>query len=164
MIEILTFDSNILAQVFYQDQGIVKLIGDVICPKKKYRTEKCPYLTSFKEINKITYDCKECKACSHLLNILLRHQKPCVTLFGWTYCFRKKTNLDYQKENFSSLMRTYIRPSKLSTTKAEEAYKDPVPKNAKIILYMEYSFHTFLTDVFLQNKFTFLFIFKFFSN
>ena len=54
-----------------------------------------------------------------------------------TTALEKKTDLGYQKENFSSLMRTDIRQSKLSTTKAEEAYNEPVAKNAKIILYME---------------------------
>ena len=34
-------------------------------------------------------------------------------------------------------MRHSIRQSKLSTTKAEEADNEPVPKEAKILLYME---------------------------
>ena len=85
----MTSDSNILAQLLYQDPSTVQLIGDVICPNKKCRGEKCVYLTSFEEINKSTYECKQCKACSHMLNIPFKHQKPCVTLFGWTYCFRK---------------------------------------------------------------------------
>ena len=74
-------DSNVLAQVLYQDQSIVQLIGDVICPNKKCRGEKCVYLTSFEEINKSTYQCKQCKACSHVLNIPFKDQKPGVTLF-----------------------------------------------------------------------------------
>ena len=49
----------------------------------------------------------------------------------------EKRNLDYQKEKLSPLMRKYIRQSKLSTTKAEEANNQPVPKKAKILLYME---------------------------
>ena len=98
LIATMTFDSNILAQVFYQDQSIVELIGDVTCPKKKCRGEKCVYLTSFEEINKSTHQCEQCKACNHVLNIPFKDQNPCVTLFGWTYCFRKKTKLDYQKE------------------------------------------------------------------
>ena len=38
-------------------------------------------------------------------------------------------------------MRQYIRQSKLSTTKAEEANKEPVPKKAKIIFYMDQLSH-----------------------
>ena len=136
LIAIMTSDSNILAEVLYHDESIVELIGDVICPNKKCRGEKCVYITSFEEINKSTYECKQCKACSHVLNIPFKDQKPCVTLFGWTYCFRKKSKLDYQKEKLSPLMRQYIRQSKLSTTKAEEANIEPVPKKAKIIPYM----------------------------
>ena len=55
LIAIMTFDSNILAQVLYQDQKLVELIGDVICPNKKCRGEKSVYITSFEELNKSTY-------------------------------------------------------------------------------------------------------------
>ena len=137
LIAILTFDSKILAQVLYQDQSIVELIGDVICPNRKCRGEKSVYITSFEIINKSTYQCKQCKACSHVLYIPFKDQEPCVTLFGWTYCFRKKTKLDYQKEKLSPLMQQCISQSKLSTTTAEEAKNEPVPKKLKILPYME---------------------------
>ena len=52
----MTSDSNILVQVLHQDQSIVELIGDVICPNKKCRGENCVYLTIFEEINKNTYE------------------------------------------------------------------------------------------------------------
>ena len=123
--------SNNLAQVLYQDQSIVQLIGDVICPNRKCRGEKSLYLTSFEEINKSTYQCKQCKACSHVLNIPFKDQKPWVTLFGWTYCFRKKTKSDYQKNKVSPRMRQCISQSKLATTEAEEANIEPVPKKQR---------------------------------
>ena len=134
-------DPNILAQVLYQDQIIVQIIGDVICPNKKCRGGKCVYLTSLEKINKNTYQCKQCKACSHVLNILFEYQKPCVTLFGWTCCFSLKTTCDYQKGKLSPLTRKYIRQSKLSTAKAEEAKNEPVPKKARILPCRDYSFH-----------------------
>ena len=127
---------SVLAQVVYQDQIIVELIGDVICPNK-CRVGTCVYLTNFEEPNKNTYKCKQCKGCSYVLNIPLRDHKPCVTLFGWTYCFRKKTKLDYQKKKLSPLMRQYMRQSKPSTTKPKEAKHERVPKRAKILPYME---------------------------
>ena len=133
----MTSDSNILAQVLYQNQSAVELIGDVICSNKKSSGEKRVYLTSFEEINKCTYHCKQCKACSHVLNFPFKDQKPCVTLFDWTYCFRKKTKSDYQEEKLSPLMRQYIHQSKLSTTKAVEAHMEAVPKKANILLYTE---------------------------
>ena len=71
----MTFDSSILAQVLYRDQSIVELIGDVVCPNK-CRGEKCVYLTSFEEVNKSIYECKQCNACCHVLNIPNKHQKP----------------------------------------------------------------------------------------
>ena len=139
------FDSNydmwpkekILAQLFYQDQKIVELMGDVICANKKCRGKKCVYLTSFEEVNRSTYECKQCKVCSHVLIFPFKDQKPCITLFGWTGCLRKKTKLDYQKEKLSPLMRQYICQSKPSTTKAEEAKSDVVPRKAKISPFME---------------------------
>ena len=137
----MTSDSNILAQVHYQDQSTVELIADVICWNNKWGGEKCVDLTSFDEINKSTYQYKQCKACSHVLNVPFKDQKPRVTLFGWTYCFRKKTKSDYQKEKLSPLMRQYIHQSKLSTTKAVEANIEPVPEKAKILPYMEQSCH-----------------------
>ena len=133
----MTSDSNFLARVLYQDQSVVELIEDVICPNKKCRGEKSVYITSFDENNKNTYEFKQCKACTHVLNVLFKDQKPCVTLFGWTYCLRKKTKLDYQKEKLSPLMRQCIRHSKLATTKAEEAIDKLAPKKSKILPYKE---------------------------
>ena len=133
LIAVMTFDSDILAQVLFQDQSIVELIDDVICPNKNCRGEKSVYITSFEETNKNTYQCKQCKACNHVLNIPFKDQKPCVTIFGWTYCFRKKTKLDYQKEKLSPLMQHCISQSKLSTTKAEEATNEPATKKEKIL-------------------------------
>ena len=104
-------------------------------------------------------ECKECKACSRVLSIPFKQQKPCVTLFGWTYCFRKKTNLDYQKEKLSPLMRKYMRQSKLSMTKAEEANIEPVPKRQRYNLIWNNPVKLILA-VLLQHNFTFLFIFQ----
>ena len=131
LIVFMTSDSNILAHVLYQDQSKVELIGDVICSNNEGRCEKCVYLASFEEINKTTYQWKQCKACNHVLNILFKDQKPCVTLFGWSYCFRKKTKLDYQKGKLSPLMQQCISQSKLSTIKAEEANNERGPEKAK---------------------------------
>ena len=133
LIAIMTFDSNNLSQVLYQDQSKVDLIGDVICPNKKCGGGTSVYITSTEEINKGTYQCKQCRACSHVLNLPFKDQKPCVTLFGWTYCLRKKTKLDYQKEKLSPLMQQCISQSKHSTTREEEANNEPAPKKAKIL-------------------------------
>ena len=108
----MTFDSNFLAQVLYQDQSIVEIIGDVTCPNKKCRGEKSVYITSFEEINKSTYQCKQCKACSRVLNIPFKDQEPCVTLFGWTYCFRKKNKFGLPKRETLASNATVHQPIK----------------------------------------------------
>ena len=136
------------------DQSLKEVIGVVICPNMKCRGEKSAYITRFEELNKSTYECKQCKAGTHVLNTPFKDQKPCVTLLGWTYCFRKKTKLDYQNE---PLMRQCISQSKLSTTEAEEAKKEPAPKKTKILPYMDYSCHAPIGS-FTKHKFTFLFI------
>ena len=93
------------------------------------------------------------------LNILFKDQKPCVTFVGWTYCFRKKTKLYYQKEKLSPLMEQCISQSKLSTTKAEEGNNDPAPKRAKILPYIN-NHVTLLLSVLIQHKINFLIIFQ----
>ena len=133
----MTSDSNILAQVLLPRSKYSANHRRYVCPKKNCRGEKCVYLRSFEEISKSTYQCEQCKACSHVFNIPFKDQKPCVTIFGCTYRFRKKTKSDYQEEKLSPLIRQYIRQVKFSTTKAEEANIEPVPKKAKILPYME---------------------------
>ena len=137
LIAIMESDSNIPARVLYQDQSIVELLGDVICPNKKCRGEKSVYKTSFEEINKSTYECKHCKVCTHVLKIPFKDQNQCVTLFGWTYCFRKRQISITKKKKLSPLMRQCISQSKLSTTKTEEANIEPAPEKTNILPYME---------------------------
>ena len=110
LIEYLKSDSNILARVLYQDLSIVELIGDVICPNKKCRREKSVYITSFEEINKSTYECRQCKARTHLLSILFKDQEPCVTLFGVT--LEKKYNVGLPKRGTLASNATVHQPIK----------------------------------------------------
>ena len=60
-------------------------------------------------------------------------------------------------------MRQYICQSKLSTTKAEEANGQLVPKKQRYYLIWNNSV-TLLSAVLVQHKFTFFYIFKLFSN
>ena len=75
-------------------------IGDVFCPTS--RNENCVYIST----NKTTsfYDCKKCKACSNVLNIPFKDQKPTIMLFGGdgTHCFARKTSRDYEKKTISN--------------------------------------------------------------
>ena len=103
LIRIMTSDSDILGQVLYQDQNVVELIGDVIYPNKKCGVEKSVYITSFEDINYITQECKQCKTCTLVLDFPFSYQKPCVTLFGWTYCLRKKDKVGLPKKRKSRL-------------------------------------------------------------
>ena len=69
------------------DNKVRATIGDVYCPT--CRNEKCVYIST----NTTTsfYDCKKCKACCNVLNILFEDQKPTIMLFGGdgTHCFAK---------------------------------------------------------------------------
>ena len=78
------------------DSKVQETIGVVYCPT--YRNEKWVYISNNKTTN--FYDCENCKACCHVLNILFEDQKPTISLFGGdgTHCFARKTSRDYEKE------------------------------------------------------------------
>ena len=98
----MTSDSNILAQLLYQDQSIVELIGDVICPNKKCRGEKSVYITSFEEINKSTYEYKQCKACTHVLNIPLRIRNHVLPYLVGPTALEKRQSWITERETLAS--------------------------------------------------------------
>ena len=104
----------------------IKTIGDAYCPA--CRNEKCVYLST----NKTTsfYDCKNCKACCHVLNIPFKDQKPTIMLFGGdgTHCFARKTSDDYEKP--SPFFKKFLRLSQPSTL-------EPEPKKVKMSPNME---------------------------
>ena len=67
-----------------------------------------------------------------------------------------------KREKISPLRRQYIHQSKLSTTKAEKANTQPVPKQAKILPYTEKSCHA-LFDCFIKTYLHFSLHFSNFS-
>ena len=105
---------------------IRKFIGDVYCPI--CRNEKCVYNST----NKTTsfYDCKNYKACCHVLNIPFKDQKPTTMLFGGngTHCFARKMSSDYEKP--SPFLKNFLRQSQPSTY-------EPEAKNVKTSPNME---------------------------
>ena len=73
---VMTYDSTILAQVLYQDQGIVQLIGDMICPNKKCRGERCVFLGASKKSTRASTNVSNAKlpvACSIFLLCIRNH-------------------------------------------------------------------------------------------
>ena len=72
---------------FCVDNKVQKNIEDEYCPL--CRNEKCAYIST----NKMTsfYECKNNKACCHVLNIPFKDQKPTIMLFGGdgTHCFAR---------------------------------------------------------------------------
>ena len=92
-------------------------IGYVYCPT--FRNENCDYIST----NKMTsfYDCKKCKACCHVLNILFNDQKPTIMLFGGdgTHYFARKTSRDYEKKPSQSLKK-FLRQSDPRATEPEQ--------------------------------------------
>ena len=89
------------------DNKVQETIGDVYCPTCK--NEKCVYLST----NETTsfYDCKQCKACCHVLNIPLRtknRQLCCLVVTVHIFLqerrvatTKKKSHLQFQR-NFSA--------------------------------------------------------------
>ena len=99
------------------DDKVREIVGDVYRPT--CRNEKCVYLST----NKTTsfYDCKKCKACCNVLNILFKDQKPTIMLFGGdgTHCFARKTSRDYEKGKPSPFLKKFLRQSQPSTSEPE---------------------------------------------
>ena len=60
------------------DNKVPETIGDVCCPT--CRNEKCVYLPTNETSS--FHNCRKCKACSHLLNVPFKDQKPTIMLFG----------------------------------------------------------------------------------
>ena len=110
------------------DDKVRETIGDVYCPTCS--NEKCVYILT----NKTTsfYDCKNCKACCHVLNIPFKDQKPTIMLFGGdgTHCFARKIKQDYEKEKPSPFLKKFLRQSHPSTS-------EPEPKKDKLSPNME---------------------------
>ena len=110
------------------DNKVRETIGYVYCPT--CGIEKCVYIS----INKTTnfYDCKKCKTCCNVLNILFKDQKSTIRLFGGdgTHCFARKTIRDYEKEKPSPFLKRFLRQSQPSTS-------EPEPKKVKMSPNME---------------------------
>ena len=64
---------------FWRDaKSIQDVIRDVYC--LACPNEKCVHLSTNKTSN--FYDCEKCEACSHVVNVPLKDQKPEIMLFG----------------------------------------------------------------------------------
>ena len=95
----------------------------------KHVEKKCVYIST----NKTTsfYDCKNCKACCHVLNMPFKDQKQTIMLFDGdgTHCFARKTSRDYEKEKPSPFLKKFLRQSQPSTS-------EPEPKKVEVIPFM----------------------------
>ena len=99
------------------DNKVQKAVGDVYCPT--CRTEKCVYIST----NKLTsfYDCKNCKACCHVLDIPFKDQKPTIMLFGGdgTHVSARKTSRDNDEEKPPPYLKKFLRQSYPSASEPE---------------------------------------------
>ena len=88
---------------------IIKTIGDAYCPT--CRNEKCVYISTKKATS--FYDCKNCNACCHVLNILFEDQKPTIMLFGGdgTHCLHES-----RLRKTISILKKFLRQSQPSTS------------------------------------------------
>ena len=92
----------------------IKSIGDVYCPT--CRKEKCVYNST----NKTTsfYDSKKCKACCHVLKILLgtKNRQLCCLVVMEHIVY---TSRDYEKEKPSPFLKKFLHQSQPSTSEPE---------------------------------------------
>ena len=86
--------------------------------------EKCVHLSTNRTPS--FYNCRKCKACSHVLNIPFKHRKPTIMLFevDGRHCFAIKASHDYEKEKPSTFLKKFIPQSQPNINK-------PEPKNGK---------------------------------
>ena len=87
--------------IFEETQkSIGDIIGDVYCPGRYCSILKCVYVHTCEEDSDNCYECVQCRACCHVLNILFKNQKPTIMLYGGdgAYCFAKKMRRDYEAE------------------------------------------------------------------
>ena len=124
------------------DNKVRETIRDVYCPT--CRNEKCVYILTKKTTG--FYDCKNCKACCHVLNILFKDQKLTIMLFGddGTHCFAVKTSRDDEKEKPSPFLKYFLRQSQPSTS-------EPEPKKVESIHLWHNRVDTPLVDTVNQN-------------
>ena len=110
------------------DNKVRETIGDVYCPT--CINEKCVYIST----NETTsfYDCKKCKACCNVLNILFRDQKPTIMSIGGdgTHSLARNTSRNYEKGKPSPFSKNFLRQSQPSTSEL-------VPKKDKSSPNME---------------------------
>ena len=106
---------------------IQDIIGDVFCPKCS--NEKCVYLST--NLTSGIYDCKECKACSPVLNVLFQGQKLTIMLFGYdgTLFLQEKRAKTTKKKKNLIYSEIFLRQSQSSTHKTE-------PEKTKLFPFM----------------------------
>ena len=108
-------------------KSIQEVGGDLYCPASP--NEKSDYLST----NKISgfYDCKNCKTCSHVINIPFKDQKPSIMLIcgDGTQCYARKTIRDYKKEKPCPILKNILYYSQSSTP-------DPEPKKGKNFTFL----------------------------
>ena len=111
-------------KILCEDSNVQETIGDAYCPT--WRNEKYVYISTNKTSS--FYDCKKCKACSHVLNTPFKDQKLTIMLFGGdgTHCFARKTSGDYKNEKPSPILKTFLHQSQSSIPDLE-------PKMVKIL-------------------------------
>ena len=102
------------------DKKVQNLFGDVFCPTCS--AEKCVECSAKK--TPFFYDCKNWKACCHILKVLFKDQKPTIILFGGddTLCFARKTSRHYKKRKTFSFFEEIPPPItiKYTGTRAEK--------------------------------------------
>ena len=117
--------------IFEETQkSIQDVIGDVCCPKCP--NEKCVYISN--NNNCSVFDCKKCKACSHVLNYPFKDQNLTMILFAGdgTHRFARQLSRDYEMEKPSPFLKNSLRQSQSSTP-------EPEVERAKFIRFLAWA-------------------------
>ena len=102
-------------------------IGVVFCPERYCLRHKFVKVHTWKEIDKNWYECLQCKACCHGLNMPIKDHKPKIMLFGCdvTYLFVKKrvlTTKSTNRLNFRRLILTNCNQAQPNVSKKSKNY------------------------------------------
>ena len=120
---------------FKKTQNQLKMILG-ICFDSKWKQKSCFH---FSQKKCTFYDCEKCKACSHVLDIPFREQKPTKSFFhGDTHnILEEKRVLTRKKRKKFPLLEKFLRQSQSSK-------HEILPKIAKFILFMAQSCRHFI--------------------
>ena len=112
-----SFSFSLVKRVLFlkkQKKSIEDVIRDIYCPTRS--NESCVHLSTSN--NSCFYECKKCKACSHLPKIPSKDQKQTIFVWWWWYIlvFKKNESQLWKKKKSTSIFGEVSPPITISHT------------------------------------------------